>query len=148
MRLPISAGAVIAAPLFLAGCVATPPASLQTAAAITEPPACARGAIGDGRAFILCSAGKYTEFDAALAMMRPAAPDLDIATIAAEFGISSGAVNGIQAATYSRIVGKTPEVKPRDADEVPMSITVDGRKFRKVPLAANGKRPVVLFIEG
>lgn len=149
MKLPISAGAAVAATLLLAGCVATTPdfAPPKTAAAIVEPPACTRGAIDTERAFILCSAGKYTEFDAALAMMRPAEPDLDIASIASEFGMSSQSVTGIEAATYSRIVRTTPEVKAQGTKQAPRTITVDGRKFRKIPLAADGKRPVVLFVE-
>ena len=149
MRTPIFAGAIATATVLLAGCANDAPLPAPiipvAATAATPAPTCTRGAIDSQRAFILCPLGAATPEDAALAMKRPADLSLDIASIAADYGIARQSVTGLEAATYARIVGKTPESKPRaDLDE---AITISGREFRKVALKADEKKPVVLFVQ-
>ena len=153
MRSPIIVGAFAAAIVFLAGCANDAPLPAPViplaATAVTPAPACIRGAIDSQRAFILCPAALATAEDAALAMKRPADLSLDIAAVAADYGIARQSVTGVEAATYARIVGKTPETRPTavTGSEAVDVLSISGREFRKVALNASEKKPVVLFIQ-
>jgi len=151
MKTPILAGTLATILTFLAGCATdTPvPGSIESATATTTSSDCARGALDAERSFILCASGADTALDAMQAMNQPVNPDLDIAAIAADYGIGVQAMTGIQAATFSRIVGRVPERRSRaqQAQQTPV-ITINGRNFRKVALSAEGKKPVTLYVEG
>jgi len=147
------AGAILGSTVLLAGCATetaqTGSVTPVAATAATPAPACTRGAIDSQRAFVLCPVEAATEADAVLALRRPADLSLDIASIAAEYGVARQSVSGVEAATYARIVGKTPESKARTStdDAAENAITLDGRKFRKVSLSTDDKKPVVLFVQ-
>lgn len=147
MRLPILAGTAAA---LLAGCSGTMPEPMAPAMfdeLANLAPACKRGAVDAHRVFLLCPAGNDTQGDAALAMKQRLDPTLDIAGVAAEYGIARQSVTGIEAATYARIVGSRPEVKARGKAGAGQPIIIDGRTFRKVTLKADGKAPQTLFVE-
>jgi len=147
MRVPILAGTVAA---LLSGCVDTMPEPMAPGMfdeLANLAPVCQHGTIDSERVFLLCPAGNDGPGEAALAMKQRMNPDLDIASVAADYGIARQSVTGIEAATYSRIVGKRPEVRARDASEPAQAIVIDGRSFRKVTLAAEDKAPKTLFIE-
>jgi hypothetical protein len=147
MKTLILAGAAI----LLAGCAATKPEPTPVPAkAITKVPtksACTRGAIDAQRSFIICPVGIDYEAEAQLSLKQPADLSLDIARVASTYGIARQTVTGIESATYVRIVGKTPETKPRDERGNTETITIEGRDFRKVTLNADNQEPAVLFIE-
>ncbi len=153
MRSPILAGAFATAAVLLAGCANDAPLPAPVipvaATAATPAPVCTRGAIDAQRVFILCPAATATADDAAMALKRPADLSLDLASIAADYGIARQSVAGLEAATYARIVGKTPETKPRTSSEgeIVDAVTINGREFRKVTLDAEQKKPAVLFVQ-
>ena len=142
MRLPILAGAVAT---LIAGCADTmaPGVSIERAGLA---PACERGAIDAQRIFLLCAGTADVLADAARSVELETDPTLDIASVAAEYGIARQSVTGIEAATYSSIVARVPETRARKTATAP--IVIGGRSFRKVTLEADGKAPSTLFIEG
>ncbi len=154
MRTSILVGATAAATVLLAGCATetVQPAPVQPVAAtvaVTQTTACTRGAIDSQRVFILCPAESASRENAALAMKRPADLSLDIVSIADDYGIARQTVTGLEAATYARIVGKTPESAPRDPDEAASdeALVIEGREFRRVALETDRRKPVVLFVQ-
>ena len=141
MRLPILAGAVAT---LLAGCADTMAPGLSSEQA-TLAPACKRGALDSERIFLLCPDRRDVLADATRSLEQTTDLTLDIASVAADYGVARQSVTGIEAATYSRIVAKVPEVRARSAAVAP--IVIGGRDFRKVTLEADGMAPGILFIE-
>ena len=138
----------VAALGLLAGC--TTPSDTSTSketVGLYGPSACTQGSIDDERIFIICQDGAATAIDAMQAMNQPVDPKLDIVAIAADYGVSAQGMTGIQAATYSRIVGKTPEQSSVTSQTQTEVITINGRDFRKVDLETEGREPVTLYIE-
>jgi len=141
MRLPILAGAVAT---LLAGCADTMAPGLSGEQASLAP-ACKRGAVDSERIFLLCPDSRDVLADATRSLEQTTDPALDIASVAADYGIARQSVTGIEAATYSRIVARIPEVRARSTRVAP--IVIGGRDFRKVALVADGRAPSILFIE-
>ena len=140
----------LAATALLVGCAMETPLpapAVQPVAASVAAPACTRGAIDSNRSFILCPAAMASEADAMQAMAQSMDLSLDIGTLAARYGVSRQSLTGIEAATYAKIVGKTPEQKPRDPQSKAETIVIDGKEFRRIALEAEGREPTVLFVE-
>lgn len=150
MTLSLKAGATLATLALLTGCAAGPsasPTAMEAAAASTITADCSRGSLDAQRVFILCANGAGTALDAMQALNRPADPTLDIADIAADYGVAPQAMTGIEAATYARIVGRVPESPARNTAQGAPLVTINGRDFRKVTLNAAGRAPATLYIE-
>lgn len=151
MTSTIKAASLAATFALLAGCGGgTGGAPVLTAESPSPSGGCRQGAIDAERVFILCPEGSGTALDAMQAMNRPADPDLDINRIAAEYGIAARAMTtGIEAATYSRIVGPGPDAASRgDRWETPAHIvTINGRDFKRVTLKNEGRPSATLYVE-
>jgi|GEM_PF-6828187 len=149
MTRPIRFTSIPALLFALAGCAPTPMIAPTAQSAKTALPqsSCTRGAVDAQREFILCTDGAGTALDAMHAMNRPIDPTLDIAEVAASYGIAPQAMGGIEAATYSRIVGRIPEQASRNQRQGNTLVTINDRDFRKLALNAAGQEPKTLYIE-
>ncbi len=141
---------VISIASLLAGCASQPPITAPPlpVAAAAKVSSCTRGAIDSARVFIVCPLRAATPDDAQLALQGPADLSLDIVSLAEEYGVARQAVQGIEPATYARIVTKTPEVPSRKVSSAKSgTIDIKGRSFHKVKLDNGAEKPVVVYLE-
>jgi hypothetical protein len=141
----MKASLLIVTAVLLAGCAATPPPSARIAS--ISQTSCVHGALDAQRSFVLCPADEAHISGVNAAMAQPVDLSLDLAAIAADYGVGNRSIKGIQPATYSRIVGRIKEAPTRSTQQNASAITIEGRDFRRIALKADARTPVVLFIE-
>jgi len=150
MRLSIIAGTVATTLAVLSGCSTnTPqPPRIEAASASVKAFDCALGSIDPQRAFIRCASGRDRATDAMQAMNRPVNPALNLASIAADYGLAPGTLTSIKADQSARIVKAGGNTLARDAIGQGPVVSINGRTFRKITLDAAGRESTTLFIEG